>query len=197
MRNSRTGFSLIELTVVVIIMGMMALMVVFIMGAGARPGYLIRSTARQVSGKMEQAKLMSGITGRLVRIEYDLDNQVLILKSQRELREDEDEPLHPDDLEDMLTAVGSLDFGDLDLGPDRSPIWLDSVETYDGEAYSRGVVVVDVRPKGTSIGHVVHLRTREDPETREFEEFTVELNPLTGQSRIYDYRKRVKKPERD
>jgi len=194
-RSSRHGFSLIELTIVIVIFGLMAVAVVFTMGEGARPEYLIRSLSRQTAGKMEQARLMAGITGRLSRIVYDLDEQLMVVYTQREIKPDEDD-VESGDVEDYLEFLASLDFGDPE-DPDRSPVWLDTVETYDGESYSRGKVIIDVRAKGTAIGHVVTLRGRDDQDGSEFEEFSIDLNPLTGQARIYDYRKKVEKPKRD
>jgi prepilin-type N-terminal cleavage/methylation domain-containing protein len=194
-RKTRQGFSLIELTVVIVIFGIMAVGVMFTMGEGARPEYLIRSLARQTAGKMEQARLLSGLTGRLVRIEYDLDEQMMRVSSQREIL-DEDEAIDARDIEDYLEPVSGLNFGNPDdlFG---SPVWLDSIETYDGQSVNRGKVIIDVRPKGTSIGHVLTLRTRTNPDNGEFEEFSIDLNPLTGQARIYDYHKKVEKPKRD
>lgn len=194
-RQSRYGFSLIELTVVIVIFAVMAVGVAFTLGEGARPEYLIRSVARQTAGKMELARLMSGVTGRLSRIVYDMDRQVMIVYGQREVQEDEDPP-ETDDIMEYLDVLSELEFGDPE-DPDNSPIWLDSVETYDGVSTNSGEVFVDIRSKGTSIGHVVNLRGRPNSATGEFEEFSIDLNPLTGQARIYDYRKKVEKPKRD
>jgi prepilin-type N-terminal cleavage/methylation domain-containing protein len=188
-RRRRSGFTMIELVVVMVIFAVMAGMVAMTMGMGARPEYLIRSLSRQVAGNLENIRLSSAISGRLVRIEYDMDEQMMRILSQRAITGDEVGMEF--EAEDLLVDIGGLEFGEPDRGPYESAVWLESIQLYDGKTYDRGVVIVDIKPKGTAIGHVVNLINRDG------EEFSIELNPLTGIARVYDQRKRVAGLERD
>ncbi|MCK6438976.1 MAG: prepilin-type N-terminal cleavage/methylation domain-containing protein [Planctomycetes bacterium] len=192
-RRHSNAFTLIELVVVVALLMIFAGVAIGMTGIGAAPDYQVRSTSRQVAGLMEKARAQAAITGGLVRLVYDIDQQVVFLKVPRLLEEDES----PEDFEDdeLLEKVGSVSFGYPD-DMERSRVWLESVQTYDGIVYDSGEVIIDLRPFGTSIGHVVRIRNPEplpdDPEI-----MSVELNPLTGIAAVHEFEKNVAEPVKD
>ena len=184
----RLGFTLIELVVVVVIIFVLFGSFIAIGNISGSSDYEIRKNARLVAGTMEQAKQQSAITGSLVKIVYDFDRQVMYLLSPKMLEEGEEIDEYDDD--ELFQVSGSVEFGDPD-DLEHSKMYLESVQTYDGKTHDGEKLVVEVRPAGSSIGHVVNLVSRND------EEFSIELNPVTGIAYIYEYRKEVSEPERD
>lgn len=187
MRHARQAFTMIELMIVVLIVGVLALFALGMSGASDGPYYQVRYKARQISGIMEFAMQTATNTGRPVLVEYDFPTQTVKLRVPR--KETEDmlvEELREDDfLNTMDCTVGNPD------DPRGSQVWLDYVETFSGERISSGRFFVEIKPIGSSIGHVAHIANRDG------ERFSIELNPLSGTARIYDFEKRVEEPEKD
>ncbi len=190
-RMHSRAFSLVELMVVVVILALFAAMTLSSAGLGSGPDYEIRSLARRVAGTMERSKQQAGITGRLVRLVYDFDNQqiYLLVPEKPDTRDNEvPEEFDEEDAEFHMQATFNIgEPGDRE----GSSVWLDSVQTYDGESYDSGQIEIDVRPIGSSTGHVVRLYSRND------EYLSIEMNPLTGTPHIYQGTKEVEEPISD
>ncbi len=189
MRILRQGFTLVELMVILAIVAVIIGSAVYISGATTSADYELRYTARRIAGVMESARQSAAMRGGVSRIIYNFDEQFVAWANPRKLEEDETVEDYPDD--EIFLRVGGIEVGDVDKGEDDSKVWLVSVQTYDGEIHQSGDFIVDVRTEGTPIGHVVHLKSING------EEFSVEMNPLTGIARIYDMFKEIEEPQKD
>jgi prepilin-type N-terminal cleavage/methylation domain-containing protein len=183
------AFTLIEVVVVAIVMAIMFGTVAIMMGDSYGPEARLREATRRLAGRLIQVRGASIEQERWYRVTYDFDDQVARFSQLRELEPGQEPPEEPKD--DDFSALWSVEFGDVDAGERYSPIWLTEVQSYSGQTYQRGRFSVDIQPRGSSVGHVVHVTNREG------EYFSVELNPMTGTARVYDYEKRVAELKKD
>jgi prepilin-type N-terminal cleavage/methylation domain-containing protein len=189
-RRPRRAFTLIEVVVVLVLIGIFAVMMAIMAGESEGPDYLIRFKSRMLAGKLEEARAASLGKNRLVRLVYDFDMQTMVMYIER--RGSEGQPLETDNGDGPpMDAAGSVEFGDPDLGDRDSKIWLEGVQTYNGKTTGRGQLTIDILPEGTSIGHVATLTSKNG------EVFAVELNPLTGVARVYDEDHKVAELKKD
>lgn len=192
-RNRRRGYTIIELLIVAMMLSIFAGMAVFSLGSGAEPEAALRLLARQMAGAMESAYNSCQITNAMVVLRYDLDEQTIGVLVARELKEGES-PLDYDE-EDMLIDVGGFETGDAG-DPEYSKTWMLDVDLYSGERFERGIVDIVFEPGGSSFGHMVHL-TRRPSKDGTTEEFSVEMNPLSGVAKVHQTYVTVLEPEDD
>lgn len=189
-RRHLAAFTMIELMMVLILMGIFMAVVATSAGMGQGPAYKLRERSRRVAGLMEQSLIRANSRDGMVKILYDFDEQEIMMMVPPELEEDEARP-DPEDIEYERRWVFSI--GDPD-DEEGSQVWLDAVQTLDGKMHSRGIYEVLIARSGTSMGHIVHLRSNDGSDS---EDFSIEMNPLTGKAHIYQYRKEVEEPEKD
>jgi prepilin-type N-terminal cleavage/methylation domain-containing protein len=157
--NNHSGFTLVELAVVTLLVALLAAVTVPLFGTGRRGD--LHATARRVAGMSRYYFQEAALSGRDHRLEFDLDRQVFVVKRLEENGE--------------LVAVKGI-------GRKKSPageVRITDV-TITGRGRSSGTATVRILPVGWLEETVVHL---EDQGGRQL---TVRLMPLTGSSETYE-----------
>lgn len=157
--TSAAGFTLIEISVVVLLIGIFALLVIprlDISGAGQ-----LNLAAKRLSGTTKYLLNEAALTGREHRLVYNLEEG-----SHRALRLEPGGDLVPLDGPGKLTRLGrDVRLRDLTL-PGRG-------------TFTTGEVVTHIYPAGWLEETIVHL------ENRRGEQLTMRISPLTGAAEIF------------
>lgn len=195
-RQLLRAFTLIELIVVVLMVSIFMATVAVTVGAGAAPEEKLRFDSRKVAAAMERAYQHSQISNAMTAIRYDLDYQLIQVMVARNLDPDElDEDLEDMEDEEIMEVVRTFKISEAEER-NRSKVWMESVELYDGTLITRGVHTVRILPTGIPIGHIVQLSSvYENIEDEEI--FSIELNPLTGVARVHERAVAVPETEKD
>jgi prepilin-type N-terminal cleavage/methylation domain-containing protein len=161
-QKGETGFTLIELMMVILILGIIATVV----GPNIdriSPKYSLRAGAREIASTVEHCRSQSALTGETYSIVYELDQQeywVLLpvkLDEYGQPREEDREPIQPP----RVVPRG---------------VKIVSVITSDNEDHEDGEVQIDFSPYGSTGSHIVLLQYGEDEEMR----IWVRANALLG-----------------
>ncbi len=163
--HARSGFSLVELLIVVAILGMIAGVV--IVGSSAMlPGAHLSQAVHTLSAHIYGARSEAISRNQTYHIEYDLDagtyHQISPYRAAGELAREDDERL-------------VFKREELPQGIEITRISVDGID------YSEGRVRVRFDPIGTVSGHSV-LLTQGEYEAM----FTIEVLPLTGLVRFHE-----------
>lgn len=168
-RSTRAGFSLVELMVVLLILGMMAGMMV--VGTGAMlPGSYLAQAVHTLAAEVYGARSAAISRNLTYHIEYDIDaNRYHLVTPYRKESQDET-ALARSEAERLITSEHEMP-----RGVEISRIIVD------GEEFTDGRVRVLFSPNGTVSSHTV-LLTQGEYENQ----FTLEVLPLTGLIRFHD-----------
>jgi len=164
----RTGFTLVELMVVIVILGMMS-GVAFVSWQAMFPNQEFNTTVRKLSDVLHATRSEAIARNREFRIYYDIANDRYRVRTPFLMGGG---IAYSDDVEGRLWVDES------DLGR----IGIDLVEvTIDDTTYTDGEVYVRFDPLGASSYHrvVLHQEIFE-------RDFTIEALPLTGDIRFHD-----------
>ena len=190
-RSARSGFTLIELVTVILILGIVLSAVVVAAAFGLRNTEQLKHEARSLGGFLENVRTLSAINGRRYTVQYDLDEdrQRYFVWAPATLEEgdvyegDSEEARKPVGFHDMPTrkrADGSRIYA----------VWIDRIGFGDGSDTNDQEIKIDFMPTGGGHWHYVYL-TNEDEEF-----YTVVVNPFTGGAEVYPGEYKPPEPER-
>lgn len=190
-RSARSGFTLIELVVVILILGILIGTVVVAAAFGLRNKEQLKHEARSLGGFLEHVRSLAALNGRRYTVQYDLDEDrqryfvwaPITLEEGDVFEGDPEEARKPIGFHDMPTrkrADGSRVYA----------AWIDRIEFADGSETREAEVKIDFMPTGGGHWHYVYL-TNEDEEY-----YTVIVNPFTGASEVYPGEHKPPEPER-
>ncbi|MFQ5653681.1 MAG: Tfp pilus assembly protein FimT/FimU [Planctomycetota bacterium] len=160
---SRGGYTLIELVVVIIILGILASMAIPRL-EGLSPRYRLRAAAREVGAKIHWVRNQAGGAGERYGLHYDLEEGKLWIIL----------PPGPDDDPDLALEDRER-LTKLEL---PRAIRIDEVLLADGSSVQSGGVEIEFDPYGHEGSHIVYLRNELDAL------IAVKFNALLG---IVDY----------
>jgi type II secretory pathway pseudopilin PulG len=194
-RSMRAGFTLVELAMVVLLMGLMILVVVVGGYFAFRNTEQLKDEARSLGGFLEQVRTLSAINGKRYTIEYSLDEdeQTYFVWAPRKVEEgDVVEPGGGGDDEETRVPVGFHPMPTRSRGDGSRvyAVWIDRIGFGDGTSTDDDEVKIDFMPTGGSHWHMVYL-TNEDEEF-----YTVVVNPFTGAAEVYPGEYKPPEPER-
>jgi len=182
-RAARAGFTLVELAMVILLMGMMILIVVVGGYMAFRDTEQLKDEARSLSGFLEEVRTLSAVKGKRYTVEYDLDSdeQMYFVWAPKTVEAgDVIEPSGDDD-DETRTAVGfhPMPTRNRADGSRVYSVWIDHIAYGDGSKVDEGKVKIHFMPTGGSHWHLVYL-TNEDGDF-----YTIEVNPFTGAAEVY------------
>ena len=186
-RFASRGMTLIEITVVVLIMGLSLVVVV-------TAGYLImrdreqlKSEARELAGFLETVRTRAALTGKTLTVEYDLQEQIYFVwmpgKAEEGIEKSEEDSRKAGAYHRMPSRFRG----------DRSrvfSVWIDRIAFADGTSEDDGKIEVDFDPRGGGHWHYIYLVNQKD------EFYTIEINPFTGLAEVYPGEIEPEMPER-
>ena len=158
----RRGFTLIELMVVIVILGIIATVIAPNIDR-ISPKYSLRAGAREIASTIEHCRSQSALTGETYSIVYDLDQMrywILLPVKMDEYgqpSEEDREPVRPPRL--LPTGVKIVD-----------------VTTLDNENHTDGEVQIDFSPFGNTGSHIVLIQYEDNEELK----IWVRTNALLG-----------------
>lgn len=168
-QSNRSGFTMAEILVVIVILGMISGVVV-VSWKAILPNQRVRSAVRNLSEVLYGTRSEAIAFNREFRIYYDLDNESFSVRTPYligggfALTDDDEDRLWTNE-NDLLSAG----------------LYIDSV-TIDEETYTTGLVFVRFDPLGAGSSHTVVLQS----DLFEDNFYTVEVLPLTGEIRFHD-----------
>lgn len=184
-RRSQRAFTLIEITVVILIIGMTLMIVMTGMFFVFRDRETLKGEARALAGVLEHLRTKAAVSGKKHRIEYNLKEQQYFVWSPR--KAEEGEVIEGDDENAYVAgAAFQMPSRTSSSGEKRFTCWIDRITFADGKDIKDDTILIDFTPKGGTSWHYVYL-TNVDGEF-----YTIELNPFTGSA---DYIKGEAKPE--
>ena len=192
-RSARRGFTLVEITMVLLLLGLLIVIVVVSSYFAFRNKEQLKDEARSLAGFLEEVRTLSAINGKRYTIEYSLeeDSQKYFVWAPRKVEPgDVVEPTSDD--EETRVAIGfhSMPTRTRGDGSLVYAVWIDHIAFGDGSTTDDSVVKIDFMPSGGSHWHLVYL-TNEDGEF-----YTVEVNPFTGAADVYPGELKPEEPER-
>lgn len=190
-RSTRAGFTMIEVVMVILLLGLVISAVVVAAAFGLRNKEQLKHEARHLGGFLEHVRTMAAINGRRYTVEYSLneDEQRYFVWAPMTVEEgdfyegDEEEARKPVGFHEMPTR----NRGD---GSRVYAVWIDRIGYGDGSSTSDEQVKIDFMPTGGGHWHYVYLAN----EDGDF--YTVVVNPFTGASEIYPGEHKPPEPER-
>ena len=192
-RSAKAGFTLVELSMVVLLLGLL-IMIVMVGGYYAfRNKEQLKDEARSMAGFLQQVRTLSALNGKRYTVVYSLDEdeQMYFVWAPRKAEEG-DVVEATDDEEETRVATGFHPMPTRNRGDGSRvyAVWIDRIAFGDGTTTNDTEVKIDFMPTGGSHWHLVYL-TNEDGEF-----YTVEVNPFTGAAEVYPGELEVEPPER-
>ena len=186
-RKNIAGFTLIELMIVILVMGV-ALLIVATNFTGLVPEERLRAEARSIGHLIEFARAEAAMKGVNYGVVYDLKNNAYWLlvpevdDEDLESYSDDTEYGDEDDEEEEIRKKlfyrklqKNIEFEDVQLGEDTT--------------MKDEIVRIEITPLGTASGHIVHLKQLAENGSGKEKQMSLELNALTAIVNYYDERK--------
>jgi prepilin-type N-terminal cleavage/methylation domain-containing protein len=188
-RLSQRGFTLIEITVTVLIIGLMLMIVVTGTYFAFRDRETLKGEARALAGFLEHVRTLAATKGKTYKVEYNLKEQQYFVWVPR--KAEEGEIVEGDD-EDAYVAGAYFQMPSRTSGSGerRYSCWIDRITFGDGRTSKDESVVIMFEPKGGTSWHYVYLTNQDE------EYYTIELNPFTGAADYVQGEAKVEPPER-
>ncbi|MBX3458522.1 MAG: hypothetical protein KF696_01000 [Planctomycetes bacterium] len=188
-RFGRRGFTLVEMTMVVLLLALLVLAVVMVAAMAFRDRELLKNEARFLAGYLENIRSLAALHGKTYTVQYDLDEQRFFVWEPRRVEQGE---VYESNDDENRVASG---FHPMPTRYDGSgqayyQVWIDRVGYGDGTTSRERNVRVDFLPTGGSHWHVVYLSN----EAGEF--YSIEVNPFTGFAEIYPGQLEIEPPRK-
>ena len=185
---SRRGFTLVELTMVVLLMGLLVMAVLTVGYFATRDKEDLKSQARSLAGFLETVRSNAALKGRAYAVEYNLDEQYYFAWVPPAANAEP--PLSSEDETRSAGAYLKLPSRYTSTNQREFSVWIDHITFADGSSESRGSVKVEFTPEGGSHWHYIYLRNARD------DFYTIEVNPFTGLAEIFPGEMKPELPER-
>lgn len=188
-RLSQRGFTLIEITVVVLIIGLMLMIVVTGTYFMFRDRETLKGEARSLAGFLESVRSKSALSGKMHKVEYNLKDQQYFVWFPRKAKEgeviegDEDDAYVAGAYFEMPSRTNSS-------GQRNYSCWIDRIGFGDGTVAKDETVRIEFAPKGGTSWHYVYLTNLEG------EFYTIVLNPFTGAADYVQGEAKIEPPEK-
>jgi Tfp pilus assembly protein FimT len=194
-RAARAGFTLVELSLVVLLMALMILVVVVGGYMAFRDTEQLKDEARSLAGFLEEVRTKAAVNGKRYTVEYDLDSdpQMYFTWAPKTVEEgDVVESPGGDDDEEYRVGMGyhAMPTRNRADGTRAYAVWIDHISFGDGSEANKDKVKIDFMPTGGSHWHLVYLTNADE------EFYTVEVNPFTGATEVYPGQVEPEPPER-
>ncbi|WP_372368799.1 Tfp pilus assembly protein FimT/FimU [Candidatus Uabimicrobium sp. HlEnr_7] len=150
-KNNKCGFTLIEIMVVVVIMGLMMGLVTMNLDS-MTPSSRLEASTRSISSIVNLGMSHAVMSGKPTKLRYNISKGYYELYITNEKDKFES-------MEKKFVSRG-VSYKDVDVAGDRK--------------YREGWVEIEISPLGILAGHVIHLNNDQNEET------TIEVNPLSG-----------------
>jgi type II secretory pathway pseudopilin PulG len=190
-RSATRGMTLVELTIVVLIMGLSVVAVLTTAAMLFRDTEELKSEARTLAGFLEHVRTLAALNGRTYTVQYDVgDDQKYFVWAPR--RAEEGEVYEERDEDDARTATGvhQMPSRQNASGNRYYSVWIAGIAYGDGSSARENEVRIDFTPVGGSHWHYVYLTNEQG------EYYTVEINPFTGFGEVYPGEVKPEPPER-
>lgn len=189
-RLHRRGMTLVEITVVVIILGISVVVVATGTMMAMRDRETLKAEARSLAGFLQNIRMQAAIKGQAFEVEYNLRDQVYFPWIPKEPKEGE--VVQENDDGTSLVAGGFHEM------PSRSgpggqrvyTVWIDRIALGDGSVVRDEVYRTRFSPRGGGHWHYVYLTNAEG------DFYTIEINPFTGAADITPGEHKPEPPER-
>jgi prepilin-type N-terminal cleavage/methylation domain-containing protein len=192
-RAARAGFTLVEIAVVVVLMGLFILVVVVGGYFSFRNREQLKDEARSLAGFLENVRTLAAISGKRYTVEYSLDEdeQTYFCWAPRKVEEGDVVETGGDEEETrMATGFHPMPTRTRGDGSRVYAVWIDRIGFGDGSSTDDQEVKIDFMPTGGGHWHMVYLRNDDD------EFYTVVVNPFTGSAEVYPGEYKAPEPER-
>ncbi len=157
--DRKQGFTLLEIVVVILIMGILASVVGPAL-SGVSPKYRLRAAARDVGSNINHVRSLASATGKLFVLHYDLETQKYWMVHPPEPDEDPD----MDIADRQQGTVNSMPIG----------VTIDEIFLPDGSSETGGELDLRIDPLGNEGSHILVLKNNDD------QIITIKFNALLG-----------------
>ncbi len=167
MNSSKNGFTLVELSVVLLIIGLLA--TILIPNIGRLGGDDVRESIRKIGGLIQYLYGEASIQNRNFYLNFDLEDgsyNVTVGKENKEEGTVEMIPYEDDFVKKKYTLPSSVKIEDID--------------TISRGKISEGKVTITFYPEGFVDPATIHFKNKND------DEMTLMILPLTGDFKIFD-----------
>lgn len=184
------AFTLVELVVVIMILGLVGLLVVSMSMMLFRDSETLRSEARALAGFLQNMRAQAAIKGKTYYVEYNLKDQNYFVWFPRPAEEGEVVSAEGDEADLVAGAYYGMPSRTGASGKLVYSCWIDRVAFADGSVAKDDSVRVKFAPRGGAHWHYVYLTNSNG------DFYTVEVNPFTGSADILQGEVKPEPPER-
>lgn len=193
-RSAKAGFTLIELAMVAMLMGLLVVAILVVGFLATRNKEQLKSEARALAGFLEQVRTNAAVKGKRYTVQYDLDDADMKYFVWGPQKVEEGDVVEPSSDPDEETRVGygfhQFPTRNRADGTRTYGVWIDRIGFGDGTSTDDSVVKIDFLPTGGGHWHMVYL-TNEDEDF-----YTIVVNPFTGAAEVYPGEYKPPEPER-
>lgn len=171
MRQTRRGFTLMELTVVVVILALVFSLVLPIV-ENSTPSYRLSAGIRQIGSFMELAHAESVSSRKPYAVVYDFDNNQhwMLIPVERPVDGDPEKTQWVLDQDDPEART------DVEYLPDN--VYFQSIQNSEGQTSQGGTVTIQYNSTSGRGSHIITLGVRTD-EDAQLDPWSVKYNTLT------------------